>query len=271
MDSDEYKSTPHMPFFILGNGHRYDLIRLLLQHDNLKPTQMAEKLDIPLQNFSRDLSTLYKQWDWLTRDKDDNYHLKPWVKTMCKVLFSTSSFITKNIEYWEDHDFGDIRDSLLQQIGVFDNTHCIRGKTKITEKWKKIYKNADVYIYNTFYEAEYSKEIMDIVYEKLKNGIHTKTIFSDDSHTLFPDDHKEITKKFSKFKTKGQIEQRTKNKVSVSVVMTEKEAFVMFPRIKGQTDIEEAFYSDDKNFHMWCKEYFEHYWSNAEQLKTGGN
>lgn len=271
MDSSEYKSTPHMPFFILGGSHRYDVIRLLLQNNKLKPTQMAEKLNMPLQNFSRDLSTLYRQWDWLTRDKDDNYQLKPWVQTLCTVLFSTSSFITKNIEYWEDHNFGDISNSFTQRIGVFDNTHRIRGKTRIAEKWKKMYKNADNYIYNTFYEAEYSKEIMDIVYEKLKNGIHTKTIFSGDSHMLFPDDHAETTKKFSKFKTNGQIEQRTKNKVSVSVVMTEKEAFVMFPRIKGQVDIEEAFYSDDRDFHLWCQEYFEYCWCNTEQIRSGGN
>jgi len=92
-------------------------------------------------------------------------------------MFSTSSFITKYIEYWEGHDFGDILDSFMRQIGVLDNAHRIRGKTRIAEKWKKMYKNTDNYIYNTFYEAEYSKEIMDIVYEKLKNGIHTKTIF----------------------------------------------------------------------------------------------
>jgi len=270
LDSSEYKSVPNMPFFILGGIHRYDIIRLLLQHDKLRPAQMAEKLDMPLQNFSRDLGTMYRQWDWLTRDKDDNYQLKPWVRTLCRIMLSTSSFITKNIEYWEDHGFGDVPDSFTQRIGVFDDTHRIRGRTRIAERWKKMYGNADSYIHNTFYEAEYSKEIMDIVYEKLRDGIRTRTIFSGDSHTLFPDDHREITKRFSRFKTNGQIEQRTKDRVSVSIIMTEKEAMVMFPRTGGRVDIEEAFYGDGRDFHAWCQEYFEHCWRNSEQARAGG-
>jgi predicted transcriptional regulator len=53
--------------------------------------------------------------------------------------------------------------------------------------------------------------------------------------------------------------------------MTEKEAFVMFPRIKGQVDIEEAFYSNNKDFHTWCQEYFEYCWCDTEQFRTGDN
>ena len=51
------------------------------------------------------------------------------------------------------------------------------------------------------------------------------------------------------------------------VVLNEKEACVVFPKIDGEIDVSEMFYSDENSFHEWCFDYFNYSWveSNAFQ------
>ena len=55
-----------------------------------------------------------------------------------------------------------------------------------------------------------------------------------------------------------------KKQVQTAVILNEKEACVMFPRMDGEVDLTEAFYSDKESFHEWCLDYFRHCWRNSD-------
>jgi predicted transcriptional regulator len=63
-------------------------------------------------------------------------------------------------------------------------------------------------------------------------------------------------------------------KISAAVVVTDKQAAIMFPHDDGETDIRTMFYngnisSDEGRFHEWCLDFFKHNWENSEHYNKG--
>ncbi|QMU53847.1 MAG: hypothetical protein GKS07_02330 [Nitrosopumilus sp.] len=274
MDNNEFdEDVPHMSFFILGARHRYDILNELLKHEKLKPTEIASNLAIPLQNFSRDLNMLYRQWDWLGKDKDENYQLKPWARVMCSVLLPTVNFLAKNTSYFNEHDFGRLPKQFTNSIGVFAKSQHIKSVLRIESKEKSIFRNSNDYVYNILSEAKFSSELMKILEEKLSKGQQVRSIFSE--NTVLPendesdDDGKLLNKngkKIRQYLMKGQVKRKMMDNVNISIVMNESESLVMFPRLgKDTPDVSEGFYSNDKDFHQWCLDYFSYCWDDQSK------
>ncbi len=55
--------------------------------------------------------------------------------------------------------------------------------------------------------------------------------------------------------------------VSVVILLNEKESCVKFPNINGEPDMSEMFYSDDREFHEWCLDYFEYCWKKSTSFQ----
>jgi hypothetical protein len=57
------------------------------------------------------------------------------------------------------------------------------------------------------------------------------------------------------------------DKVTISLVLDEKQACVAFPRSDhngaDEPDTYSLFYSDDIDFHEWCLDYYRYIWHNA--------
>jgi len=51
--------------------------------------------------------------------------------------------------------------------------------------------------------------------------------------------------------------------VQTVVILNEKEACIMFPKVGGEVDMSEMFYSDDSVFHEWCLDYFKYCWDSS--------
>jgi hypothetical protein len=58
------------------------------------------------------------------------------------------------------------------------------------------------------------------------------------------------------------------SKTNLGIVLTEKQALVMFPLSKGNVDMNYIFSNnvsmDDGLFHEWCLDYFIEIWNNAK-------
>ena len=61
-----------------------------------------------------------------------------------------------------------------------------------------------------------------------------------------------------------QIERKMKKTIKTVVVLNEKDACVSFPKIDGDSNITEMFYSDDPTFHEWCLDYFRYSWYGSD-------
>jgi predicted transcriptional regulator len=52
--------------------------------------------------------------------------------------------------------------------------------------------------------------------------------------------------------------------VQVAVILNEKQAAVLFPTQKGETDMNMIFHSSDPVFHEWCLDYFRYRWYGSD-------
>lgn len=63
---------------------------------------------------------------------------------------------------------------------------------------------------------------------------------------------------------KGLVERKMAKSVQTVLVLSEKEACVLFPDKDGESDLREMFYSDDPMFHEWCLDYFRYRWYGSD-------
>jgi hypothetical protein len=72
---------------------------------------------------------------------------------------------------------------------------------------------------------------------------------------------------FQKLIDSKQVERKMKKTVKTVVVLNEKDACVSFPKIDGDSNITEMFYSDDPMFHEWCLDYFRYNWYGSDTFQ----
>jgi hypothetical protein len=63
---------------------------------------------------------------------------------------------------------------------------------------------------------------------------------------------------------RGLVERKMADKVQVMTMLNERQAAVLFPNLKGETDLNTMFYSDDPLFHEWCLDYFRYKWYGSD-------
>ncbi|EGG41844.1 Hypothetical protein Nlim_1287 [Candidatus Nitrosarchaeum limnium SFB1] len=106
-----------------------------------------------------------------------------------------------------------------------------------------------------------------ILLDKIKNGVKVETLWDDDS--TMPEEINAVTRpKFLKFKKNGSyVGRRYSGKIGISTIITEDTAAVLLPHHKDEIDFHTMFLSKDKEFHEWCTDLFDYYWSNSVDAK----
>ena len=246
-------------FLELSSEQRlYVLFKLLLQKSKI--STMAKELGATVQEVHRNVERLTDA-GLIKKDKEGYYELTTYGKTICTQTPSLV-FLSKNRKYFETHDFGDISMKFIQRIGALADGKFVKGFVKVLEQWKEIYKNADKYIYEIFYEVPL--DLIEPFVNPGKQGVKLNYIFSESA--IVPKGRKQLLQKigFSKLVEQGIVERKMKKNVQVIVVLNEKEGCVMFPTIDGETDMGSMFYSDDHLFHEWCLDYFRYCWYGSD-------
>jgi len=222
--------------------------------DNL--SSIAKILDSTTSEMHRNLKRLSDD-NLISKNNDGLYHLTSYGKMVCTHVDSWE-FMKNNSEYFTKHELGKMPKLFLQSIGSLNNSQHVKGFVNVQDAWKKIYSNAKVYLNNILFEASYDAEILSTITSQLKKNIPISSIFLEDA--LLPESRKKaISNKDILNAIQEQILiRRTIKDISTLVVLNEKEAFVMFPKSDGEIDVSEGFYSNDEDFHHWCKEYFDY-------------
>jgi predicted transcriptional regulator len=185
------------------------------------------------------------------------------------LIDSTQSmqFIWKNQNYFTDHNIGDLPPFFKLSIGILNKIEIIKGHPKIIRKLIDMYDKAEKFIYNILYEIEGIDEIINLLKVKLENydSFELKTIFGENS--IFDSKRRESLSFFKKYKINGKIEQKMTTKIKISVVVTDKSAFISFPKNGEENpDMHYIISGKDTEFINWCLSYFYHYWKNADEF-----
>ena len=254
-------------FFIFGNEYRLKIIDVLFNKKRLTMTKLAVELGTELSTIQNYIEYLLQN-EIIEKDQKGNYKLTNLTELLVKQIPSFT-FLINNQEYFKEHDFGDLPTHFINRISALSNSTIIRGYPLIHEKICNMYENCTEYIFNIIHEVHYSKDILDLLKLKLSrnNKFVTKTIFS--QSPVIPKRYKIIIKNynFSNFKLTNQIQQKSKDEVKVSLILTDKESILMFPRIEKSTaDTTTILYSSDKNFHKWSFDYFIELWNIARDF-----
>ena len=251
-------------FLEISSEQRLSIIMKLFKKKSTM-SQIARELDASTPEVHRNFGRLSKA-GIVEKDSEGNYSLSIYGKTICEQIPSLI-FVSENKKFFESHSFGDLPKKFIHRIGELNKGNHVKGFVKVLEKWKEIHDDSEKYIYNVLSEVPYSKDIIEIVENKLKNKIEIKSVFSENA--IIPDERKTVfkIKNFNKYVKEDLLNRRMLKNISVVVLLNEKESCIIFPKLNGEPDMSEMFFSTDQQFHDWCLDYFDTCWKNSKSFQ----
>lgn len=251
-------------FLELASEQRLNILKNLAEK-NLNISKLAKLLQATSPEVHRNVGRLVKN-GLIVKNSEGNYKLTTYGQAVLAQIPSIS-FVSENRDFFNMHDLTNVETKFIQRIGALQSKNRIKGFVKVLEKWKKIQENADEFIFNILSEVPYSKDVIDVILNKLEKNVSIKSIFSETA--IIPDDRKKMFEEmgFQKYVTGGILERRISKINVIGLLISEKEAGVFFQQPGGGLDLSEMFASTDSQFREWCMDYFEESWKNSTSFQ----
>ena len=260
--SSEGNSSPSEIFMELASQTRLEILQMLEQKP-CRSTELAKKLNLTIQETHRNTSRLSKE-KIIRKNSEGLFSLTEYGLLVTKQI-SYFTFLKKFQDFFEDHFTGNIPTKFQQRIGSLKNSDLILKATNVQEKIKKMENASKKYIRITLAQAwgEEGKILLD----RMKNGIKVETVWDDDS--VMPDEIDILVRtKFMRFKKSGKYGSRLyRGKIGISTIITENTAAVLLPHKKDKIDFHTMFVSKDEEFHEWCMDLFDYFWSKSVESR----
>lgn len=249
-------------FLELSSHQRLEILFNLIEKKS-KVSDMSKKLNATNQEVHRNFMRL-EDGGLIAKNKDSTYGVTTFGNTMCSQVPSLI-FLSNNMKYFENHEFGGIPDKFIQRIGQLASGEHVKGITKVLEHWKNVYKKAETYIYKI--SSEVPMDLIEPLVKQIKKGVMYNGILLESA--IVPKGRKSLLKKlgYDKLIEQGKVERKMKKNVKTIVVLNEKEACVSFPTLDGETNLTEMFYSQEPKFHEWCLDYFRYCWYGSDTFQ----
>jgi predicted transcriptional regulator len=247
-------------FFELASEQRLAIV-FQLNNKSAKISQLAKDLDITMQEVHRNVSRL-QDAGLIEKDPEGIFSLTTFGNTIIKQI-PTFNYLSKYKEYFSEHILGELPIKFIMRLGALDKCEFIKGIVAILERWKDIYRQADQYIYEIVPQVPI--DLIEPAVTRIKEkAVKYSYVFPE--NVIIPKGRKELLKKLghNELLSKGAIERRMVESVQVAVILNEKQASVLFPTQKGETDMNMMFVSPDPIFHEWCLDYFRYRWYGSD-------
>jgi predicted transcriptional regulator len=247
-------------FFELASEQRLAII-FGLNKKSVKMSQLAKDLDITMQEVHRNINRL-QDAGLIEKDPEGVFSLTTFGNTIIKQI-PTFNYLSKYKEYFSEHILGELPIKFIMRLGALDKCEFIKGIVAILERWKDIYRQADQYIYEIVPQVPI--DLIEPAVTRVKEE-DVKYSYVLPKNVIIPKGRKELLKKLghNELLSKGAIERRMVESVQVAVILNEKQASVLFPTQKGETDMNMMFFSPDHVFHEWCLDYFRYRWYGSD-------
>ena len=236
--------------FELSNKHRRRIIELV-QENPRRHTDLLNELKIAPAEVTRHLQRLVNS-KYLAKDPGSQFALTPYGKTLFQQL-EISEFINENSKFFDTQDLSTIPIELLS-YSVMKEAETLKGPMKVFEKIFQITTEASDFIYCILPEP-----VDPLILEhsqQLTRGLEMRLIFQEGG--CMPteySDHRMMS-----------LEIRDMPGAPISMGVTEKEAVVIFPDIKGKLVFGYGLTERKEEFLKWCWLLFEHYWTLGNEI-----
>ena len=246
-------------FFELASEQRLAII-FRLNEKSAKISQLAKDLDITMQEAHRNVSRLQGA-GLIEKDPEGIFSLTTFGNTITKQI-PTFNYLSKHKEYFSENILGELPIKFIMRLGALDKCEFVKGVVAILERWKDIYREAEEYFYEIVPQVPI--DLIEPAVSRVKQGMKYSYVLPKD--VIIPKGRKDLLKKLghNELLNKGAIQRRMVESVKVAVILNEKQAAVLFPTQKGETDMNMIFYSIDRVFHEWCLDYFRYRWYGSD-------
>lgn len=256
-------------FIELSNSQRLQIINALT-NSRMNLTLIAKHLGITMQEAHRNFNRLMDA-GIVSKDSSGSYSLTTFGNTIVTQIPSIN-FLSKNKNYFSDHYFADLPMKFVQRIGSLDNSKFIQGLVAVIEEIKEMYRYSEEYIYGMI--PQVPLDLMEVAAKTVKER-KIKFNYILPKNAVIPRKGKDFLNEinYQELLKNGLVERKMIEDVRVSVVLNEKKALVMFPSIKGETDMNGAFSNsihkeNNKLFHEWCLDYFRYCWLSSKPFDS---
>ena len=239
--------------FELSNNERMRIINLLSDED-LKLSQLSQKLDITVPEASRHLQRL-SDAQIIQKNSGGSYHLTSYGELVLRQLPGLD-FILDNRQYFLEHDASHLPYKLISRIGELRFGSLNKDALACIAFAELALKQAEEYSWSLTPQVIASSSTT--MEEKIKAGIKIRAILPE----------KLVTP--PGYNPAYGVERRTLPKIQMRVMVTEKEAMLGLPFLNGQMDYAQII-SKDLKFREWCKDLFIFYWEKAEPILSFPN
>src|SRR5919202_4281142 len=252
-------------FIELASEQRLSILLRLTERDT-KLSQLAKHLGVTMQEVHRNVNRLLEV-GLIKKNSEGTFSLTTFGNTIIKQI-PAYDFLSRNKEYFSDHNLGEIPMKFVHRIGALNNSDYVSGLVAVIERCKQLYNESSEYIYGMV--PQIPLELIESVIPKIKNdGVKFNSILP--QKAIVPKRRTQLLSQsgyYDLLKMENKVvERRMVDKVHVAVVLNERQATVMFPTVKDQVvaDMNSMFYSrDDSLFHEWCLDYFRYCWYNSK-------
>jgi len=265
-DDDRFSNLAEI-FVELASSQRLSII-FMISFQRLNLSLLAKSLNLTMQEVHRNTKRLIDA-GLIEKNLEGVFLLTTFGSAIIKQI-SIFDFLSNNKNYFSDHVLGNIPIKFIQRIGALSEGKFISGIVRVIESWKRLYNESNEYIYGIL--PQIPLELIQTVIPKIKNeGIKFNYILP--KNAIVPKIRSDIQKSsgYTELLKQGIIERKMIDKVDVAVILNEKQATVMFPTIKGETDMNCMFLSNDLRsndglFHEWCLDFFKYCWHNSKSF-----
>lgn len=265
-DDDRFSNLAEI-FVELASSQRLSII-FMISFQRLNLSLLAKSLNLTMQEVHRNTKRLIDA-GLIEKNLEGIFLLTTFGSAIIKQI-SIFDFLSNNKNYFSDHVLGNIPIKFIQRIGALSEGKFISGIVRVIESWKRLYNESNEYIYGIL--PQIPLELIQTVIPKIKNeGIKFNYILP--KNAIVPKIRSDMQKSsgYTELLKQGIIERKMIDKVDVAVILNEKQATVMFPTIKGETDMNCMFLSNDLRsndglFHEWCLDFFKYCWHNSKSF-----
>ncbi len=231
-DSESFFDEAEETFRQLANSHRLQIM-FSLHTKNGKMSTISKEMKARMQDVKRNLDSLLNE-GLVERDSHGVFSLTTYGSMIVRQIPSMD-FLSKNKEYFSNHNFGEIPEKFIHRIGELNQSKFVKGYVTVIECIKDMYKQSEEYIYGML--PEVSLELVEAVIAKIRTR-SIKFSYILPEKAIVPKVSSELVKDSSYMELlhQGQINGRMVKKISAAVIVTDKQAAIMFPLDDSETE-----------------------------------
>jgi Domain of unknown function (DUF1724). len=232
--------------FELASNRRASIL-FEVQQRSLKMQQIAKNLDMTVTETFRHLQRLMDA-KLVEKKPDGAYAITP-LGSLASGFLTGFNFVLKNSDYFLEHDLSILPYEFVDRIGELSKAEFCADPVSSFNRVRKTLAGAEKSFWTMAEQVDSTTKGPSE--EKLLAGADFRFIMQ-----------KDLAKAWAGSEAKVLVGSRYIERVPVALVISEKEASVVFRTHKGVLDYLGLFSTDEK-FRCWCRDLFLYYWGRA--------